>query len=82
MTTETSRMISDKTADQVARKLNDTRKSLKSQVQVAIGTAITEKVLPSVQNTLSRQARTNLDMMGQKSSEQHQGPEAKNSQKI
>ena len=64
-------MISDKTANQVARNLNETRTSLKSQVQVAIGTAITEKVLPSVQNTLSRQARTNLDMMGQKSSEHH-----------
>ena len=54
---ETTKMISDEIANQVTRKFNDIRSSLNLQIQEAIITAITEKVLPSIQNTLNTQGR-------------------------
>ena len=51
-TIETTRMISDEIKNQVARRLNEIKLSLNSQIQDAIGAAIAEKVLHSIQNTL------------------------------
>ena len=59
MTIETSRTISEKISNQMSRKLNENKSSLNSQIQDAITTVITEKVLPSTQNTLHTQGRTN-----------------------
>ena len=50
MTIDTTRMIGDVIANQVTRKLNDSRARLKLQIQEAINTAITERVLPSIEH--------------------------------
>ena len=48
--------------------LNEIKSSLKSQIQDVITTAIDEKVLPSIQNTLDTQARSNFTMADRSSS--------------
>ena len=60
MTIQTSRMSRNGIANQVTRKVNDIMTSLISQIQDASSTAITEKVLPSIQNTLDTQGRGNF----------------------
>ena len=55
ITIETTRMISAEISNQLSRKLNEIKNSLNFQIQEAISTAITEKVLPSIQNTLGTQ---------------------------
>ena len=61
-TMETTRFIGDEITSQVARKFNDIRYSLILQIQDAINTAITEKVLPSIENSLFAHGRANLTM--------------------
>ena len=39
----------------MSRKMNEIKSRLDSQIQEAISTAITEKILPSIQNTFSMQ---------------------------
>ena len=53
MTIETTRLNSDEISNQMSRRLNEIRSILNSQLQDAITTAITDKVLPSIQNTLN-----------------------------
>ena len=50
-------MISDEITNQVTRRLSDIRATLHFQTQDAISTAIAEKVLPCIQNTLEAQGR-------------------------
>ena len=68
MTIETSRIISEEISNQMSWTLNEIKSSLKSQIQDVITTAIDEKVLPSIQNTLDTQARSNFTMADRSSS--------------
>ena len=74
MTVETNRMISEEITNQMSRKLNEIRESLNYQVQDAITSAITDKVLPSIQNTLSKQGRVNYTVVDRGSCGPHEGP--------
>ena len=67
-TIETIRIIGDEIASQVTRKFNDIRSSLHLQIQEAINTAITEKVLPSIENSLVAHGRANFTMEDHRSS--------------
>ena len=53
MTVETNRMISEEITNQMSRKLNKIRECLNFQLKDVKTSAITDKVLPSIQNTLS-----------------------------
>ena len=59
ITIETTRMINEEISSQISRKLNEIKSSLNIQIQEAISSAITEKILPSIQNTLEMQDRVN-----------------------
>ena len=59
ITIETTRMINEEISNQMSRKLNKIKNSLNIQIQDAISSAITEKILPSFQNTLESQDRVN-----------------------
>ena len=63
ITIETTRMINDEISNQMSRKLNEIKSSLNVQIQEAISSAITEKVLSSIQNTLEMQGRVNCTMV-------------------
>ena len=71
ITIETTRMISEEILNQMSRKLNEIKTSMNYQIQDAINHAITEKVLPSIQNTLERQGRAGLTIVDQRSDEPH-----------
>ena len=58
-TIETTRMINEEIPNQMSRKLNEIKTSLNFQIQDAINNAITEKILPSIQNTLAMHGRAN-----------------------
>ena len=51
------------------------------QIQDAITTTIAEKVLPSIQNTLSEQGKSNFTVEDRRSSGLQKSPEAVSSQK-
>ena len=55
ITIETTWMISEEISNQESLKLIEIKSSLNSQTQDAISTAIAEKALPSIQNTISMQ---------------------------
>ena len=78
ITIETARLINEEISSQMARKLNEIRTSLNSQIQDAITTAITSTVLPSIQNTLNMQGRTNSTVVDRESNGLHLGPETPN----
>ena len=59
ITIETTRLINEDISNQMARKLNETKTSLKYQTQDAITAAITSTLLPSIQKTLNMQGKTN-----------------------
>ena len=59
ITIETTRMINEKISNQMSRKLNEIKNSLSFKIQDAINSAIAEKTLPSIQNTLEIQGRGN-----------------------
>ena len=65
ITIETTRMISEEISNQMSRKLNEIKTRLNFQRQDAISNAITEKILPSIQNTLEAQGRVNYTMVDQ-----------------
>ena len=71
ITVETTRMISEKLSSQMSRKLDEIKNSLNFQIQDAINNAITEKVLPSIQNTLEKQGRLGLTVVDRGSNELH-----------
>ena len=73
MTIET-RLINEKISNQMIRRLNEIKTSINSQIHNAITAAITERVLPSIQNTLDMQGRVNFTVADQGSSGLHVGP--------
>ena len=62
----------------MSKKLNEIKTSLNSQIQNAITAAITDTVLPSIQNTLEVQGRANFTMVDQASSGLYPGPRTNN----
>ena len=75
-TIETTRMISEDISNQMSRKLNEIKKSLNSQIQEAINNVMTERVLPSIQNTLRTHGNVNYTTMDQASVGPHRSPRA------
>ena len=69
ITIETTRSISEEVTNQVARKLDYIRISSNTEIQNAISDAIAEKILPSIQNTLSSQKKGIYSKMDRRSSE-------------
>ena len=67
MTIETTRMNNEEITNQVSRRLNEIKDSLNVQIQDAIATAITNKVLPSIQNTLETRGRANYTVVDRES---------------
>ena len=65
ITIETTRIIGEEISNQISRKLNEIKTSLNFQIQDAISNAITEKILPSIQNTLERQGSGNYTLVDQ-----------------
>ena len=59
---EKTRMISEKISNHMSRKQNEIKFSLDSQIQDAVTTAIVEKVLASIQNTLGEQGRGDFNI--------------------
>ena len=78
ITVEINRMISEEITNQMSRKLNEIRESLNYQIQDAITSAITDKVLPCIQNTLSKQGRVNYTVGDRGSCGPHESPTAAN----
>ena len=81
MTVETTRMISEEISNQMSRKLNEIRSSLNSQLQDAITTAIAERVLPFVQDTLIVHGKSYFTVEVRRSSGLQRSPGAVNSPK-
>ena len=75
---ETTRLINEEIANQMSKKLNEIKISLSSQIQNAITAAITDTVLPSIQNTLEVQGRANFTMVDQASNGLLPGPRTNN----
>ena len=76
ITIETTRLINDEICSHLSRKLNEIKTNLNSQIQNAISTAITNTVLPSIQNTLNMQGEPNFNIVDPRSNEPHQGLKA------
>ena len=76
---ETTRLINEEISNQTARKLNEIKTCLNSQIQDAITAAIKNTVLPSTNNTLDMHGRTNFTVVDQDSNGLHLGPKATNS---
>ena len=81
MRIETTRIISAEIANQMSRKLNEVKSSLNAQIQDAISTAISEKMLSTIQKTISMQGRTNFTVLDRKSSGLQRCPGAVNPHK-
>ena len=79
ITIETTRLINDEISSQLSRKLNEIKTSLISQIQNAVSAAITNTVLPSIQNTLNMQGEPNFTFVDPRSKEPHQGLKAASS---
>ena len=79
ITIETTRMISEEISNQMSRKLNEIKTNLNFQIHDAISNAITEKILPSIQNTLELQGGRNFTMADQGSDGPHDSTMAANS---
>ena len=77
-TIETTGMNSEEIFNQMSRKLNEIKSSLKSQILNAITTAITEKVLPFIQNTLDTQGRAYFTVVNRESVGLQEGPRTSN----
>ena len=78
ITIATTRIIGDEIAYQVTTKLNDIISSLNLQIQKAIKTAITERVPPSIENSLAAHGRANLTMEDQRARGLQDSPRAPN----
>ena len=79
ITIETTRMINEEISNQMAGKLNEIKTSLNSQVQSAISAAITNTILPSIQNTLGTHGRSNFTVVDPGSDGLQLGPRTSNS---
>ena len=82
ITIETTRMIREEISNQMSRKLNDIKNSLNFQIQDAISSAITEKLLPSTQNTLKMQGSANYPTVHRRSSELQRNSEVESGHKV
>ena len=71
---ETTRLINEEISNQMSIKLNEVKTSLNSQIQEAITAAITNTVLPSIQNTLEMQGRPNFTTVDRGSNGLHPSP--------
>ena len=81
ITIETTRLINEEISNQMSRKLNEIKTSLNSQIQFQIqiqNSAITDTVLPSIQNTLEMQGRPNFTMVDRTSNGLHPSPRSAN----
>ena len=78
ITIETTRLINEEISNQMSRKLNEIKSSLNIQIQDAISNAITEKILPSIQNTLEMQDRGNHTIVDRGSIGLHDSPKSAN----
>ena len=78
VTIEMTRMISEETSNQVSRRLNEIKDGLSFQIQDAIPTAIAEKVLPSIQNTLNTHGGANFTAVDRESNWLQEGPRTNN----
>ena len=78
ITIETTRLINEEISNQMSRKLNEFKSSLNIQIQDAIRNAITEKILPSIQNTLEMQDRGNHTIVDRGSIGLHDSPKSAN----
>ena len=67
-------LINEEISNQMSRKLNEIKNSLDFQIQ----NAITEKILPSIQNRLVLQGRTNCTMVDRGSTRLHDSPKSTN----
>ena len=74
ITIETTRLINEEISNQMSRKLNEVKTSLSSQVQEAITAAITNTVLPAIQNTLEMQGRLDFTIVDRGSNGPHLSP--------
>ena len=74
ITIETTRLISEEISNQMSRKFNEVKTNLSSQVQEAITAAITNTVLPAIQNTLETQGRLDFTMVDRGSNGPHLSP--------
>ena len=81
ITIETTRLISEEISNQMSRMLNEIKSSLNVQRRDAITTAIAEKVIPSVQNTLDTHGRCTFTVVDRKSTLLQRSPGAVKSQK-
>ena len=79
ITIETNRLINEEISNQMSRRLNEIKTSLNSQIQNAITAAITDTVLPSIQNVLEMQGRPNFTIVDQESNGPHPAPRTGNS---
>ena len=82
VTVETNRMISEEISNQMSRKLNEIKESLNYQIQDAISSAITDQILPSIQNTLNKHGKVDYTVIDQRSSGSHEGPSTENYTKV
>ena len=78
ITIETTRLINEKISNQMSRKLNEVKTSLNSQIQEAVTAAITNTVLPAIQNTLEMQGRSNFTIVDRASNGLHPSPRSAN----
>ena len=78
ITIETTRLINEEISNQMSRKLNEIKNSLNSQIQEAVTAAITNTVLPSIQNTLEMQGRPNFTIVDKVSNGLHPSPRSAN----
>ena len=79
ITIETNRLINEEISNQMSRRLNEIKTSLNSQIQNAITAAITETVLPSIQNVLEMQGRPNFTVVDRASNGPHPATRTGNS---
>ena len=78
VTIETTRMINEEISNQMSRRLNEIKTILNFQIQDAISNAITEKILPSFQNTLQMQERSNYTTVDRGSTGLHDSSKSAN----
>ena len=71
-TIETTRLINEEISNQMSRKLNEIKDNLNIQIQDAISSAITEQILPSIQNTLQTQSKAKHNTMDRGSNERQE----------
>ena len=75
---ETTRMNNEENSNQMSRRVNEIKSSLNFQIQNAISAAITEAVLPSIQNSLDMHGRANYATVDRRSNGLHQCPRTTN----